>query len=117
MGWGGGEGRAVFYVSGWVLCPDVSVFVPGMSGASICLAVCRLSNKGLGLGRMRVWEGWMEMCGRRGSGGSRSWRGRGHPSVSPPSLPEAAPDWLLDCRAQVTFASGAERGRATREHC
>lgn len=34
------------------------------------------------------------------------------PPVSPPTLPEVAPDWLRDRRAQVTFASGAERGRA-----
>lgn len=32
--------------------------------------------------------------------------------VAPPTLPEAAPDWLRDSRAQVTFASRAERGRA-----
>lgn len=34
------------------------------------------------------------------------------PPVSPPTQPEVAPDWLRDRRAQVTFASRAERGRA-----
>lgn len=58
----------------------------------------------------------MEVCRRRGWG----WRGReaGEPGegvvlppISPPTPPKASPDWLSGRRAQVTFASNAERGR------
>lgn len=106
--------RGFLCMSGRVLRPDVSVFVPGISGASICLAVCRLSNKGLGLGGCVCGRGGWKCVGggvREGAGGAWSF------PVSPPTLSKAAPDWLPDCRAQVTFASGAERGRATGEHC
>ncbi|XP_012325636.1 neurogranin isoform X1 [Aotus nancymaae] len=57
------------------------------------------------LGYKRVGEG-------AGAGGGAS-RERAWSSLhfSPPTLPEAAPDWLPGRGAQVTFASGAERGR------
>nr|XP_019566032.1 PREDICTED: neurogranin isoform X2 [Rhinolophus sinicus] len=84
-----------------------------MSGVSICQAVCRLSSKGLCLGgRVCRRSGWKCAGGGVGAGAGARRRGRGHPPVSPPTLPEVAPDWLRDRRAQVTFASGAERGRA-----
>ena len=58
----------------------------------------------------------MEVCrqrgwGRRGSKPEGAERGRGPPPISPPTLPKASPDWLLDRRAQVTFSRRAERGR------
>lgn len=58
----------------------------------------------------------MEVCrqrgwGRRGSEPEGAERGRGPPPISPPTLPKASPDWLLDRRAQVTFSRRAERGR------
>lgn len=52
--------------------------------------------------------------GAKGLGQEQECGGEGVviPLVSPPTLPETAPDWFRDCRAQVTFASRAERGRA-----
>lgn len=90
----------------------MSVFALGMSGASIYLAVCRLSSKGLGLGGWVCRNGWKCVGGAIGARAGAPRRGVVIPPVSPPTLSEAAPDWLLDRRAQVTFGSRAERGRA-----
>ncbi|XP_039728757.1 neurogranin isoform X1 [Pteropus medius] len=100
-------------MSGRVLCPDVNVFVPGMSGTSTpSWQSAASAAKGW------IWE---DACvgGVDGSVGAEEW-GRSRSAAerawsslqSPPTLPETAPDWLYDRRAQVTFASRAERGRA-----
>lgn len=55
---------------------------------------------------------WEEGLGQEREHGGGAWP---FLQLSPPTLSEATRDWLLDRRAQVTFASGAERGRADRE--
>ena len=82
---------------GGVLCPDASVFVPGLSGSSFCVrrhtsawqsaasaAVSVVSSGGWG-----VWEEWMEVCRQAGWGRGRgeeegAARGRG-PASNPPA--------------------------------
>lgn len=77
------------------------------------LALRRLSSKGLDLGgRVCRRSGWKCGGGGVGAGAGARREGVAIPLVSPPTLPETAPDWFHDCRAQVTFASRAERGRA-----
>lgn len=106
--------RGFPYIGGRVLCPDVSVFVPGMSGASTPSWQSAASAA-----RGWIWEdacvgGVDGSVGAKGLGQEQERGGEGVviPLVSPPTLPETAPDWFRDCRAQVTFASRAERGRA-----